>query len=1084
MLHCLETKRLDADFSPGCEAEVTKDFIRRSASIDTLVALKSVCRADLEQLCDNDLASKVVQVLSSSGLSREQIGESKREIARQVSAAQTAAEVEAAEFSNPGRSTQVIRSLTISPATFTNASAVATIMAAEVAPRLTCLRRRAREIANPLCAERVRGYALAASENALANAPLIAACRDDIQTFCAKVKPGGGRLLQCLETVALSTPYRDDHSTTTTHPAAPATAPDSLVKDRHLSAQCRERLLEQFRQELSDPSTSFGLQTDCGAELVAFCPVIPAANQANASIGVGQSSATHSGGLVGLDCLREHIRAFGFRPKCASRVASLTRTQMSDSRLMMIGGQLASCQKEAERLCPNQTHAASSVPISRRYTGLHECLQAKHDQLPPGLCRTKIRSSLRVLAFFPTANTPMMKACKEQFLSFCGTGGGADVLDDASLLTCLRESRDSFTGACRQKTFAVERMAHAEMDFNAEVSETCALELRTRCRGVDSKQQMACLEMLPFKSHECAELVISYRSRETSSLELMSRVADPCKEDFELLCASAKALQHPGASIQCLKDSRGSIRSPTCKAAVIDLMASASKDARYNALLQLQCGVDLLACTNAGVLPGEGRLLGCLKSKIKQLQPPCREQIDKVVAAENEDLRFNHAVQSHCETELHLYCANIKSQDALGCLELHLSRPDFGLSCADAVKTSIKLSLLDYRLHPKVRDACSASISRLCGGIRPGDATVLGCLLSHETRGNLTATSCAKAIRAAARSAFLTYEPGQGMTQVCDEDILSLCVAPSASAGAVAARFNLTDSWNTSSFVRSPAPREAPPLFQLAATLIGHTASDSFISASVDADRNSILDGSEIWPCLSHAAHMATGEEGLDPFPLVQESRKSLGHDTGAKSIMKTPLPSGSQPHFKSDVCRSLVRRISVDPSLSPAEAEARARELSAALAESSSKHAEILKRHKAELDAVREQHGAAIRSETEAQRVKQEAERVQRVAEIIEMQRQMNARADELASLREALRHEEAMRRRAEKLHEEASRALLSVAREATPSNGDGHGGRLTFILVLLFCGGGLLGALHRWKSSNDPTLKGYTVLTVVKDG
>lgn len=75
-------------------------------------------------------------------------------------------------------------------------------------------------------------------------------------------------------------------------------------------------------------------------------------------------------------------------------------------------------------------------------------------------------------------------------------------------------------------------------------------------------------------------------------------------------------------------------------------------------------------------------------------------------------------------------------------------------------------------------------------------------------------------------------------------------------------------------------------------------------------------------------------------------------------------------------------------------------------------------------------------------------------------------------------------MRRRAEKLHEEASRALLSVAREATPSNGDGHGGRLTFILVLLFCGGGLLGALHRWKSSNDPTLKGYTVLTVVKDG
>ena len=124
-----------------------------------------------------------------------------------------------------------------------------------------------RPIGSPLCKERVHGYALAVSENALANAPLAAACSADISKHCAavqpgggaaprlwpsllhapsceQVQPGGGRVLDCLERVARTR--------------------------AQLAPQCAEQVLSQMAAELADPSTSFGLRRDCSVEASLF----------------------------------------------------------------------------------------------------------------------------------------------------------------------------------------------------------------------------------------------------------------------------------------------------------------------------------------------------------------------------------------------------------------------------------------------------------------------------------------------------------------------------------------------------------------------------------------------------------------------------------------------------------------------------------------------------------------------------------------------------------------------------------------------------------------------------------------------
>jgi len=930
VLLCLEAKRLEPAMSGACEAAVTKDFVQRAASVDTLVALRTVCAADLALLC-GDVLRRNSEALIATGLSREQVAAATREI-------NAAAGAQASGRASGGTGA--------SDAPLSNSTAV--VVSAQVAPRLTCLRRNMSGIGSPLCKERVHGYALAVSENALANAPLAAACSADISRHCAAVQPGGGRVLDCLERVART--------------------------QAQLAPQCAEEVLSQMAAELADPSTSFGLRRDCSVEVSLFCKAAAKgrglhswpAPLSNASAGNALDASRGT-----LDCLRSHTRALGFRPACAARVASLTRTEMSDSRLMLLGGQLSHCREEAAQLCPNETAASKSLPVAKRYTGLMQCLQAKHAKLPEGACRVKVRSSLRVLAYFPTANSPLLAECRDQFTAYCGAPDGVDLMEDDALLRCLREHRALFTGGCRAKVMSIERMAHNEMDFNAEVSEACAVELRTQCRGVDSRQQLSCLERMgevraAKLAPTCSRVLQGFKERAAQSVELMGKVSSVCREDYELLCASASALQHPGASIQCLKDSRGQLRSKDCKATVLGLMAGASKDSRLDAMLQSQCGRDLFECTRAGVLPGEGRLLKCLKEKLSKLQPSCAAQLRKTVHAEAEDVRVNFEVSKACEAELHHYCASVKPEGALGCLELHLGGSDFGVSCpryvhdtsaacptggsdfgapcATAVRATMRMALLDYRLHPQVKAACEPTLPRVCPTVPPGEGAVLRCLLDGEGSGNLTDKACARAIRQAARSAFVSYTPRHAITDLCDDDIGRLCAAPDAARRAAALR-------------GAPGPLE---------------------ESSLDLNGDSELVGAELWPCLSHKAH-------------------------------------AEPTSFRSSACASLVERLSLDPKVSLEEAEERAKELSETLSKSSRKQRALLKK-------VR-----AAKAETSASKSAGDAERDRALAEMRAVQSEIGVKTTELSALREKLAYAEAMREEAERLQAEAQARLSS---------------------------------------------------------
>ena len=63
---------------------------------------------------------------------------------------------------------------------------------------------------------------------------------------------------------------------------------------------------------------------------------------------------------------------------------------------------------------------------------------------------------------------------------------------------------------------------------------------------------------------------------------------------------------------------------------------------------------------------------------------------------------------------------------------------DFGAPCATAVRATMRMALLDYRLHPQVKAACEPTLPRVCPTVPPGEGAVLRCLLDGEGSGNLT----------------------------------------------------------------------------------------------------------------------------------------------------------------------------------------------------------------------------------------------------------------------------------------------------------------------------------------------------------
>ena len=222
----------------------------------------------------------------------------------------------------------------------------------------------------------------------------------------------------------------------------------------------------------------------------------------------------------------------------------------------------------------------------------------------------------------------------------------------------------------------------------------------------------------------------------------------------------------------------------------------------------------------------------------RKLGYACAQQVRKLVQAEADDILISYPLRTACRRELRRFCSDVATVQGQGlaCLEAHLSQRDFSEECARATHSTVSVLLQDYRLMPQVRKHCHDYVGTHCanaseGETATGEAGALACLLRAETaaasgpavgpgvagdgtslavvgaaaRGGRGAAgggggsagltqSCGLAVRDAARSAFLHFEWGRGVTQQCDADIYDKCTGSRHDVNADG-RFSGPETW-------------------------------------------------------------------------------------------------------------------------------------------------------------------------------------------------------------------------------------------------------------------------------------------------
>lgn len=128
----------------------------------------------------------------------------------------------------------------------------------------------------------------------------------------------------------------------------------------------------------------------------------------------------------------------------------------------------------------------------------------------------------------------------------------------------------------------------------------------------------------------------------------------------------------------------------------------------------------------AGVEPGQGRILNCLKEKIDQVSPECKTYL----AGKAQEIKGKkEAWDQACGKDVDQYCKDVPPGGGavFNCLKEH--KADLSKECQAFLTEKGQ----EVKAKKDVWDqACGRDISEYCQGVEPGQGRVLKCLKEHE----------------------------------------------------------------------------------------------------------------------------------------------------------------------------------------------------------------------------------------------------------------------------------------------------------------------------------------------------------------
>ncbi|KAI9558756.1 Golgi apparatus protein 1 [Daphnia sinensis] len=329
------------------------------------------------------------------------------------------------------------------------------------------------------CRQQLRNQLLQQHEDVQLNPNVRKPCASDEKRFCAQIKPGQGRILECLKA---HRKQLDDICHAAIFQAEKEEMDDSGVDfqliqqckdpirrlcqndasnaleclkgyldDSTLEAHCKELVLERMAEQNLDIRFNPNLKKACSMDIPKFC------------LGVWQS-ASKDRELEGkvVDCLKQNFVAKKpLTQSCSDHLTVIMEQQALHYQLDPVLINL--CDKEI------QIHCGPEEPENTRQGQVEECLKRKFDALTSVECRRHVALLITAVQIDIQADPMLHRACAIDLVTFC-----KDVPPgDGRRLKCLLRFKEQGQAKFDPKCF---EMLNTRTQLFAKASKVVQLE--------------------------------------------------------------------------------------------------------------------------------------------------------------------------------------------------------------------------------------------------------------------------------------------------------------------------------------------------------------------------------------------------------------------------------------------------------------------------------------------------------------------------------------------------------------------------------------------------------------------------------
>jgi hypothetical protein len=343
---------------------------------------------------------------------------------------------------------------------------------------IQCLVQQRMKIRNSNCKKQILRQIYKMSEDVMVNPEMHASCKGDLKTFCEGIKPGEGRLHDCLR----------EH-----------------IQDLSHDCQAQEFAVEQMEQLAASTKTA------CEPELTSmFCKGSGKPlhclwrNVDESSTDCQRAVKREMKGKIGNIWLDPNLYV-----KCRSSVNELISSGDADK-----------CPSHLVQLPPPHN---GMIPLPVNYTqaiaGEHvACLGSNRAKIADRPCLTAVEDILKLEISDPLLlRFGLRSACSKE-LKLNGICGNSDPFDTLDQWKCLQrevkksELAKAMSLNCADSVKRMWRLSLFDIKFNPDLNANCEFEQTTVCKGMSSSKMVVCLadqfaRNATVFSEECGEAV-------------------------------------------------------------------------------------------------------------------------------------------------------------------------------------------------------------------------------------------------------------------------------------------------------------------------------------------------------------------------------------------------------------------------------------------------------------------------------------------------------------------------------------------------------------------------------------------------